>query len=72
MTFWGTHGCHKQAGHSGIHFCSRGCPVVPVTAWVNAAGFVVWSDEHDRWAENAEEAKVGSAHRILNQEGAEK
>jgi hypothetical protein len=22
LTFWGSHGCKKQAGHSGDHICS--------------------------------------------------
>lgn len=24
--FWGTHGCSKQRGHVGRHFCEVGCP----------------------------------------------
>lgn len=26
-TYWGSHGCKKQAGHSGVHVCS--CRSVP-------------------------------------------
>ena len=23
--FWGSHGCHKQRGHIGLHWCSNDC-----------------------------------------------
>jgi hypothetical protein len=23
--FWGSHGCSKQRGHRGLHWCSSGC-----------------------------------------------
>ncbi|MGW7001400.1 hypothetical protein ACWGCW_00885 [Streptomyces sp. NPDC054933] len=23
--YWGSHGCHKQRGHLGLHWCSNGC-----------------------------------------------
>ena len=25
-TYWGTHGCKKQAGHIGRHYCENTCP----------------------------------------------
>lgn len=26
--YWGSHGCSKPRGHTGIHFCSSGC-IIP-------------------------------------------
>ncbi len=29
--YWGSHGCSKPRGHTGIHFCGRGCWIPDVT-----------------------------------------
>ena len=32
--YWATHGCSKQRGHLGRHFCEPGCPIPEETTYV--------------------------------------
>lgn len=48
-TCWGSHGCRRQAGHTGPHWCSSGCPVVPVNVVVNEHNMAVRDYEKNEW-----------------------
>lgn len=43
-TFWGSHGCDRPSGHSGLHVC-RGCSAIhPITP---THAVLWWADEID-------------------------
>lgn len=46
--FWGSHGCHKQRGHRGLHVCSSDC--------VPCDGPNIFGEDWDREAYIAEVA----------------